>query len=817
MRNSLELEVLLKAIDQVSRPFKSVQAANQSLSGDIRSTMQTLRDLNGQAAKIDGFRKSSAELALTGRTLKQARQETAALAIQLKNTQAPTDAQTQAMGSARKNAADLKVKYNELRLSVQRQRQELSQSGINTRKLSSDDLRLKNSINATTAQFGRQREELAKVSAQQTKFNAVKKRYQAGKELADKVTATGRAATGVATTSARASVKLLKPGYELSQKNAELQATLGVAKDSKEMTALRTQARELGDNSAVSAVGAASAQLSLARAGGSLPAIQAATPVVLNMSQANNRSVDENAGLLMDMKTAFQLPDSNVAHIGDVISMAMSKNAVGFDDLSAALTYAAPAAQNVGASIEETTAMVSALHDANISGSEAGIGSQKVLERLLTPDGKANDALNQLNVKTTNDKGEVLPVFTILKALQQSFQNNNVGAEQRTEYVKTIFGEDASPAATTLLTDASTGKLDQLAAMLKTSDGKTDALVSAVQDNLGGDMQKFQSAYAAVGTDLFDQQNSSLRGLVQTATGFVLQLDGWLQKNQAVSASLSFVATAGPMLMGVIGSIGLVAGQVISGINMIMLAAGVVGPIFTAAFSGIAAAIGAITLPVLAVGAAVVAGALLIRAYWEPISAFFSGVIEGVMAAFAPIGEMFTPLTSAFAGLGEKLSGVWQWFKDLIAPVQTTQDTLNSCRDVGVTFGQSLADALLLPLNAFNKLRGGIDWVLEKLGIINKESGALDETAAKANAATQNGSYSPPASAYPGSYQPAQPSFGRSIVDQSRSEINITVAGGDTASANQLGEKIRSELERWEQSKQTQKFSDARIDFGVYS
>ncbi len=90
--------------------------------------------------------------------------------------------------------------------------------------------------------------------------------------------------------------------------------------------------------------------------------------------------------------------------------------------------------------------------------------------------------------------------------------------------MKTIFGEEASSAAAVLTTAASNGKLDQLTATLKASDGKTAELVKVMQDNLGGDFKEFQSAYEAVGTDLFDQQESSLRKLVQTATGYVLNL-----------------------------------------------------------------------------------------------------------------------------------------------------------------------------------------------------------------------------------------------------------------------------------------------------
>lgn len=41
--------------------------------------------------------------------------------------------------------------------------------------------------------------------------------------------------------------------------------------------------------------------------------------------------------------------------------------------------------------------------------------------------------------------------------------------------------------------------------------------------------------------------------------------------------------------------------------------------------------LGALSWPVIALGAAIAAGALLILKYWEPISAFFGGVIEGFL------------------------------------------------------------------------------------------------------------------------------------------------------------------------------------------
>ncbi|EMG7886824.1 phage tail tape measure protein [Enterobacter hormaechei] len=815
MSNNVRIEVLLNAVDRASRPLKAIQNASKSLAGDIRNSQTTLRDLNAQASRIDGFRKASAQLAVTGQSLNKAKQEAAALAVQFKNTENPTRAQARAMEAAKKSAADLQLKYNGLRQSVQRQRTELAQAGINTRTLSADERRLKTSISETTAQLNRQREALARVSQQQAKLSRVKERYQAGKNMAGSMAAAGAAGTGIATAGTMAGVKLLMPGYSFAQKNSELQAVLGVDKQSPEMEALRKQARQLGDNTAASADDAASAQIIIAKSGGDADAIQAATPVTLNMALSNQRSMEENAALLTGMKSAFQLSNDQIAHIGDVLSMTMNKTAADFDGLSDALTYAAPVAKNAGVSIEQTAAMVGALHDAKITGSMAGTGSRAILSRLQAPTGKAFEAIKELGVKTSDARGNTRPIFSILKEMQRSFEKNNLGTSQRGEYMKTIFGEEASSAAAVLMTAASTGKLDKLTAAFKASDGKTEELVKIMQDNLGGDFKEFQSAYEAVGTDLFDQQNDALRKLTQTATRYVLKLDGWITRNKSLATTIGVVAGGALALIGVIGGIGLIAWPVVMGINAIIAAAGLLGTVFTVAGGAIVTAVGAISLPVVAVAGAVVAGALLIRKYWEPISAFFSGVVEGLKTAFAPVAEIFSPLTPVFDSIIEKLRGVWQWFTDLIAPVKATQETLDRCKNVGVAFGKALAEALTAPLNVFNRLSGKVGWLLEKFGVIKKESDGLDQTAAKASAAAgaQNGSYIPQTSVYGGyqMYQPVTAPAGRSYVDQSKREYNITLSGG-VAPGTDLDRRLRDAVDKLDREERARQRSSMRHD-----
>ncbi|WP_220708608.1 phage tail tape measure protein [Citrobacter freundii] len=813
MSNNVRIEVLLNAVDRASRPLKAIQNASKSLSGDIRTSQKSLRELNAQASRIDGFRKASAQLAVTGHALDKAKQEAEALATQFKNTERPTRAQAQVLESAKRAAEGLQTKYNSLTESVKRQQRELGAVGINTRNLANDERGLKSRIAETTAQLNRQREALAKVSAQQAKLSWVKERYQAGKSLAGNAAAAGAAGVGIATAGTMAGVKLLTPGYEFAQKNSELQAVLGVDKQSPEMQALRKQARQLGDNTAASADDAAGAQIIIAKSGGDAAAIQAATPVTLNMALSNRRTMEENAALLTGMKSAFQLSNDKVAHIGDVLSMTMNKTAADFDGMSDALTYAAPVAKNAGVSIEETAAMVGALHDSKITGSMAGTGSRAVMSRLQAPTGKAYDAIKELGVKTSDSKGNTRPIFSILKEMQRSFEKNNLGTGQRAEYMKTIFGEEASSAAAVLMTAASTGKLDKLTAAFKASDGKTEELVKVMQDNLGGDFKEFQSAYEAVGTDLFDQQEGSLRKLTQTATQYVLRLDGWIQKNKGLATTLGVVVGGALALTGVMGGIGLIAWPVVMGINAIIAAAGLLGVVFSTVGGAIVTAIGAISLPVLAVAGAVVAGALLIRKYWEPIGAFFSGVVEGLKAAFAPVGAMFSPLAPVFDAIAEKLGVVCQWFKDLLAPVKATQDTLDSCKNVGVAFGQTLADALMTPLNLFNSLSGKVDWLLEKLGVIKKESTDLDQTAAKADKASPGGGYIPATASYGGyqAYQPVTAPAGRSYIDQSKSEYNITLQGG-VAPGGDLDRQLRDAVDKLDREKRARQRSNMRLD-----
>ncbi|MEH6018632.1 phage tail tape measure protein [Klebsiella variicola] len=801
MSSDVKLQVLLKAVDQATRPFKSIQTASKALSGDIRETQKSLRELNGQASRIDGFRKTSAQLAVTGHALEKAKAEAEALGTQFKNTERPTRAQAQALESAKRSAEGLQKKYNSLTESVKRQQRELGAVGINTRNLANDEKGLKNRISETTAQLNRQREALARVSAQQAKLNAVKQRYQAGKELAASSRNAGVAATGLAMSGLYAESRFIAPGIGFDKQMSGTQAILGLDKGDAKLAAIRQQARDIGATTAFSPGDVARTQTTLARSGYKADDVLAATGSTVNLSLAAGVDIAEAADIITNMQSAFNLPTTEIQRVADVMTKGFTSSNTGLVELGEAMKYVAPIAEAAGASIESTTSMLGVLADNGIKGSMAGTGASAIFNRLQAPMGKAVDAIAELGVKTRDSKGNMLPVEGILKDIYTSFAKNKLGTAEQGEYLKVIFGEEAMKGAIKLVAAAGNGSLDKKRREIQNSSGTTELIAKIQTDNLDGDLKNLQSAWEDLQIEVFEKQDSALRQLTHSATEWLGTVAAWTKANPELTKTLFNVVTGALTITGVLGGIGLVAWPVITGINAIIAAAGVMGTVFTVTGSAIVTALGAITWPIVAVGAAIVAGALLIRKYWEPISAFFGGVIEGLRAAFAPVAELFAPLKPMFDWLGGKLKAAWDWFNNLITPVKSSQETLNRFRDAGVLFGQRLADALTLPLTAFNKLRSGIDWVLEKLGIINKESNTLDQTAAKANAATQGGSYIPATSTYGGyqAYQPVTAPAGRTYIDQSSPTYQINMPGG--APGGQLGNQLQDALEKYERDK----------------
>lgn len=158
------------------------------------------------------------------------------------------------------------------------------------------------------------------------------------------------------------------------------------------------------------------------------------------------------------------------------------------------------------------------------------------------------------------------------------------------------------------------------------------------------------------------------------------------------------------------------------------------------AISRVSGLLGALLSPIGLVVTALAGVALVVWKYWQPITAFLGGVVEGFKAAAGPISAAFEPLKPVFQWIGDKVQALWGWFTDLLTPVKSTSAELQSAAAMGRRFGEALAEGLNMVMHPLDSLKSGVSWLLDKLGIVSKEAAKakLPESVTRQQPATVN-------------------------------------------------------------------------------
>ncbi|SWM31971.1 phage tail tape measure protein [Klebsiella pneumoniae] len=211
-----------------------------------------------------------------------------------------------------------------------------------------------------------------------------------------------------------------------------------------------------------------------------------------------------------------------------------------------------------------------------------------------------------------------------------------------------------------------------------------------------------------------------------TAAGPVMaSMRGWPLIISGIASGFSRVSAIMPAIRaGLMGAF-LAPGAALAsmGKNLTMLMLRLTGlpalwGMITGAVSVLGGALSFLLSPIGLIGAAFVAAGLLIWRYWEPVKAFFSGFFSGVWQALTPLRSAFSALSPVFSVLGSGIKAVWEWFNNLLTPMQTSKDTLDKCASAGETFGRVMGTALSVLLWPLQQLMNGVSWLLEKLDLI---------------------------------------------------------------------------------------------------
>ncbi len=575
-------------------------------------------------------------------------------------------------------------------------------------------------------QLERERQALARVTQ-------ARERYSRAQENAGKLKTGGALAIGAAAAGGYAAGRFLQPAIGFGKEMSRVQALTRIDKNSPQFKALREQALKLGSETQFTASDAASGQSFLAMAGFTPQAIQAALPGVLNMALAGGVELGETADIGSNILTQFNLTADQMDRVGDTLTAAFTRTNTDLRALGETMKYTGPVAAKLGISLEEATAMAGMLANNGLRGSDAGTAMRASLSRLASPPKAAADALKELGVSVADARGKMRPMEDVLLDLYKATQK--YGQVDQVSFFKDIAGEEAFVGLQTLVAAAGSGELQKLTRELQGAKGEADRVAKVMADNLDGDLKNLDSAWEGLRIRISDLVDGPLRSVTQWLTRVLEKITSLAQAHPALTRQLLIAGGALLAMTATVGSlslaIGVLAGplaklrlgfSLLTGsMNAVRVLPALWGMV-TGSVSLLGGAIGALFSPVGLIVAALAGAAVLIWKYWDPIRAFFAGVFSGIMERLTPLRETFERFGPVFDAIGSGISQVFNWFKSLLSPMESSKETLDKCTSAGEIFGNVLGGALQLVLTPAKMLLDTLAWILEKLGVLPDEA-----------------------------------------------------------------------------------------------
>ncbi|EFZ2323416.1 phage tail tape measure protein [Shigella dysenteriae] len=720
---TLDIRVAFSAVDRLTRPAENARRLMGQFGDSIQRTQGAIKNLERQARSFERARDavSKADAGIV-----KARRQLNAL-NQLQRTGTVLSEKQQKLMQQLSTRLE---RLNESRTrEIQKMRElggELKRHGIS---LTGSDNTIQQAIRRTEQynnQLERERQALARVTR-------ARERYSRAQETAGKLKTGGALAIGAAAAGGYAAGRFLQPAIGFGKEMSRVQALTRIDKNSPQFKALREQALKLGSETQFTASDAASGQSFLAMAGFTPQTIQAALPGVLNMALAGGVELGETDDIGSNILTQFNLTADQMDRVGDTLTAAFTRTNTDLRALGETMKYTGPVAAKLGISLEEAAAMAGMLANNGLCGSDAGTAMRASLSRLASPPKAAADALKELGVSVADARGKMRPMEDVLLDLYKATQK--YGQVDQVSFFKDIAGEEAFVGLQTLVAAAGSGELQKLTRELQGARGEADRVAKVMADNLDGDLKNLDSAWEGLRIRISDLVDGPLRSVTQWLTRVLEKITSLAQAHPVLTRQLLIAGGALLAMTATIGSLSLVIGALYGklatlrlgfdiltrSMNVVRVLPALWGMV-TGSVSLLGGAIGALFSPVGLIVAALAGAAVLIWKYWDPIRAFFAGVFSGIMERLTPLRETFERFGPVFEAIGSGISQVFNWFKSLLSPMESSKETLDKCTSAGEIFGNVLGGALQLVLTLAKMLLDTLAWILEKLGVLPDEA-----------------------------------------------------------------------------------------------
>jgi TP901 family phage tail tape measure protein len=351
---------------------------------------------------------------------------------------------------------------------------------------------------------------------------------------------------------AAAFVMIAKSAAEFDSKMATVQSLIRDV-SSKDMVGLRNAAMHAGEGIAVSAVGAADAEIELAKAGVSVKDIMGgALRGALVLAAAGQTDVATATQVAASAMTQFGLAGKDVPHIADLLAAGADKALGSVADLGYALAQAGTTAHQSGISIEETTGVLAEFAQAGLIGERGGTAFKTMLIRLEAPSDKAAELMKKFGLSLYDAAGNIKTMPELAANLTKSF--GDLAPAQRNAALATIFGTRAVQGANIMM---QAGQKITAQWIEKVNDQGFAAHQAAGKlDSLTGDLDKFKAHLSNAMVDMGEASQGPLRELIQQLDHLVSGFNGLPKPVQQTVVAIIGLTTVtgllgGAMLLGV--------------------------------------------------------------------------------------------------------------------------------------------------------------------------------------------------------------------------------------------------------------------------
>lgn len=286
-----------------------------------------------------------------------------------------------------------------------------------------------------------------------------------------------------------------------------VQAAAGASGE--ELDALRAAAEEAGATTQYSSVEAAGALENLAKAGLSATDAVKALPAVLDLAAAGGVGLGQASDYITKAIAGMGLSFAEAGRVADVLAMGANASNTSVDGLAQALSYAAPLANSLGLSLEQTVAIIGKFSDAGIDASRAGTALNSILAQFSDPASKFRNELASAGI-TTGDFDQALRQLAAAGPDGQKAIN--------------AVGQEAGPALRALLNQG-IGALDALKGKLDQSAGSAATFAQVMSNNMDGATKGLGSAWDALliklGSPVLDTLKGQVNAIADRLRGFV--------------------------------------------------------------------------------------------------------------------------------------------------------------------------------------------------------------------------------------------------------------------------------------------------------